>query len=368
MSHEIRTPMNGVLGMVQLLEMTELTEEQQEYVDLLKQSGKNLLSLISDILDLSKIEAGKIQLQPAGFSLHQCIKDIVLMQQAVTFEKKLRLDVDLAGEIPHILIGDQLRIKQILINLLGNAVKFTSAGSITISAELLEQHGTSVLVRIMVRDTGIGISPEALEVIFNPFTQEDGSTTRRYGGTGLGLTITRSLVELMGGTVSAESTPGVGSCFTVTLPFAIGREISTTRESPRERPCDREGSRRRILFVEDDPINIAFGEFLLRKLGHDFLTAQNGRECLDALEQGRFDIVLMDIQMPVLNGEETLLEIRRNEQESGLRQPVIAVTAHSMCGDRERFLANGFDGYVSKPLTAGELLDEMERMKKMAAK
>ncbi len=362
MSHEIRTPMNGVLGMTQLLEMTGLSTEQREYVDALKLSGKNLMSLISDILDLSKIEAGKIIIEDADFSLKQCITDVVMMQQFVSHEKGLKLEIEISEDIPHQLVGDQLRVKQILLNLMGNAVKFTAQGSITVSAHLLEQHNDSRLVRIAVRDTGIGISPEAADQIFKPFTQEDGSICRKYGGTGLGLTISRRMAELLGGTISVESTPGGGSCFTVTLPLTISTTTSILQAPPATASTDGDSPPLRILLVDDDQVNIKFGVSLLKRLGHSVTTAENGKQCLIALEKGPFDIVLMDIQMPVMNGEETLLEIRGREQNTTSHLPVIALTAHSMRGDKDRLLEIGFDGYVSKPLFIKDLVEEMKKV------
>jgi PAS domain S-box-containing protein len=362
MSHEIRTPMNGVLGMTQLLEFTGLTNEQQEYVDLLKVSGKNLLSLINDILDLSKIEADRIELESAEFCLNYCICDVVLMHKSAMFEKGVRLEIDVAADIPGILLGDQLRIKQILLNLLGNAVKFTHEGSITISAHLLEHLNDSVIVQIAVRDTGIGISKSAHDKIFKPFVQEDSSTTRQFGGSGLGLTISRRLADLMKGTISVESTPGAGSCFTVTLPFSTTGNPDRRLQSGLNEILDWDGPQLQVLLVEDNAINSAFGKSLLKKMGHNVTVVENGQECLDALERSRFDLILMDIQMPVMNGETALQEIRRRETAISRHQPVIALTAYALRGEKEMFLTGGFDGYVSKPLTVTELMREMMRV------
>jgi len=360
MSHELRTPMNGVIGMAQLLAMTALSEEQQEYVTILKSSGTNLLTLINDILDLSKIEAGKIKIEPTEFSLQHSITDALLTLKSVAVKKGLALESELAANIPTTLVGDQLRLKQILFNLVGNAVKFTSQGGITVSAHIIESHDAAVVVQISVCDTGIGISPDAIDKIFMPFTQEDCSTTRKFGGTGLGLTISRRLAELMGGGLTVESMPGVGSCFTVTLPFAIHQRTDTAGDSDSKAIISRNCPALRILLVEDNPVNIIFGTSLLKKMGHYSIAVTNGVECLDALAQEPFDLVLMDIQMPVMNGEEALKTIR--QRAVGADIPVIAVTAFALKDDQQRFMNVGFNGYVSKPYEIDSMVAEIERV------
>ena len=234
MPHELRTPMNGVLGMSQLLEMTELTGEQQEYLKDLNQSGEDMLSLVCNFLDFTSIEAGKTQMKSVEFNLRDCVNDAVIMQKIITNAKGLALDVEFIGAFPDVLMGDALRLRQILLNLVGNAIKFTAQGGIAITVKLDEQKNNSVIVKIAVRDTGIGISPEALGDIFMPYIQEDASATRQYDGAGLGLTLSRLLAELMGGTISVESAKNVGSCFTLTVPFAIVQDDSPGWPESRE--------------------------------------------------------------------------------------------------------------------------------------
>lgn len=364
MSHEIRTPMNGVLGMAELLGFTELTPRQQEYLDCVRSSGKSLLALINDVLDLSKIEAGKVELEYRVFSVRQSIQDVVNTQLSTIFKKHLDLTVSLADELPEVVKGDQLRFKQIMLNLLGNAIKFTPTGSITITADLLEQQQFSTLVRVTVRDTGIGMTPEVQQRIFEPFTQAESSTTRSYGGTGLGLSICRKLVGLMGGVITVESELGQGSCFCLDLPFGADSAAADRQgaDMMQSEETSWDGPPLSILIAEDNGTNVLYLQSLLGKLGLGSTTAENGRQALERWQQGGIDLILMDIQMPEMDGDEALRLIRHEELQRGGHVPVIALTAYALRGDRERLLAAGFDGYLSKPLNMTALRNELQRV------
>jgi signal transduction histidine kinase/AmiR/NasT family two-component response regulator len=355
MSHEIRTPMNGILGMTSLAMEATSVEEQQEYLALVKASGESLLQLINDILDLSKIEAGKLELESIPFDPRQLVADVMKLIEWRAAQKALALDWHVAREVPVALNGDPMRLRQILLNLLSNALKFTDAGKIAVRMmvqDSLPDADGAILLGITVTDTGVGIPAEKHDAIFENFTQADGSTTRKYGGTGLGLAITAHLVDLMGGRIAVDSTPGQGSTFQITVRLAPAPAVP--RELP-PRAETAEAPRLSVLLAEDNAVNQLLARRLLEQAGHTVTPVGNGREALEMLERHRFDVVLMDIQMPELDGLAATAAIRAAERNTGRHQTIIAMTAHALKGDRERCMEAGMDGYLSKPITPQQL-------------
>jgi signal transduction histidine kinase/CheY-like chemotaxis protein/HPt (histidine-containing phosphotransfer) domain-containing protein len=377
MSHEIRTPMNGIFGMLELLSMTPLDAEQRATLDVVRGSSKSLLRIIDDILDFSKIEAGKLDLRPEATSLKEVINDLHRLYSGNASSKGLTLQSSTDARISAAVLVDPMRLRQILNNLVSNAIKFTPEGSIEIRAELLERSNAIERVCISVHDTGVGVSPESQAQLFVPFSQGDSDATRQSGGTGLGLAICRRLAQLMGGTVDMRSTLGVGTTVLLTLPLPIADArdlppaggpssvdpldaVPTWRPVPSIAQAEQEGTL--ALLVDDHPINRALLLRQINKLGYAAETAEDGQQALALWRQGRFGIVVTDCNMPNMDGYELTRRIRREEEANGAgRVPIIACTANALRGEPEKCYAAGMDDYLVKPIELKQLLNKLER-------
>jgi CheY-like chemotaxis protein len=342
MSHEIRTPLNGIIGMSDLCLGTEQTREQREYLEIVKVSADGLLLVINDILDFSKIEAGKLELELIPFNIRECLDAAVKTLALAADKKGLTLSCNIDPGIPQVICGDPNRLRQVLLNLTSNAVKFTANGSVAITVEALSSGIDGHELQFTVADTGIGIPKNLQDSIFSPFTQADTSTTRKFGGTGLGLTICRRLVSMFGGTIWLDSEPGLGSQFHFTGRFGAV-------EQPERADLNDDA-------VLDNSVNQLVMKRLLHKRGHRVTFVADGRSAIAAVFRERFDVVFMDVQMPVLDGLEATREIRQAEAANhGSHVPIIALTAHAMQGDKQRCLEAGMDGYLTKPINPDEL-------------
>jgi PAS domain S-box-containing protein len=361
MSHEIRTPLNGILGFTELLIRDETGDEaeRRDYIRTIRTSGKHLLELINDILDLSKIEAGQLQVETTSCSPHHLIAEVVSVLRARAQEKGIDLEYRWESEIPESIQSDPYRLRQLLMNLVGNAVKFTEQGSVNVVSRIVTEGGQSQLV-LEVRDTGIGIDAKHMEEIFKPFVQADNSVTRRFGGTGLGLTITKNICESLGGSLSVESTVGVGSTFTAVLPAGDLSGVRISDRPPAEGHGDivdsREGKANldgiRVLLADDGETNRKLIDLFLTRQGAQVATAENGELAVNAAREHDFDVILMDMQMPVMDGYAATRKLR----ELGFTRPILALTAHAMLGDRRKCEEAGCSGYLTKPVNVDELV------------
>jgi len=355
MSHEIRTPLNGVVGMLELARSTNPPPEQREFLEIAREAAESLLSVINDILDFSKIEAGRLELEEVPFDVAETIKRATQIMSASAEKKQLELIYEFAPDIPRLLLGDPVRFKQVLLNLLSNAIKFTQHGRIRVTAHARKTSNDNdkVVVHCSVADSGIGIPAEKQIAIFEAFSQADASTTRKFGGTGLGLAISSSIVHAMGGDIRVESEPGIGSTFHFHVTLEAAKHGSSRMEPPAVIASATAAIRGlNILLAEDNLINQKLAVGLLTRLGHCVVVAVNGIDALAKLKEQKFDLVFMDVQMPEMDGLAATVAIRTQEEATGPRTTIIAMTAHAIKGDRELCLEAGMDDYLAKPISS----------------
>jgi signal transduction histidine kinase len=361
MSHELRTPMNGIIGMVDILKKTKLTPAQREYLNIIESSGESLLTIINDILDLSKIESGHMELENIPFSLTEELHSVMNIMQIIADKKKLPLRLRIGPYVPEYVSGDPVRLKQIIINLVNNAIKFTEEGSVTLFVEKKGAEDGRVQLLFKVTDTGIGISPEGQKKLFRSFSQVDKSTTRKYGGTGLGLTISKNLTHMMGGEIGVESVEGVGSTFWFYVFLELSDKESYEKQHQEEEQS-KNGKKRvqiklKILLAEDNKINQKVAMINLNNMGHEVDIANNGKEAVEKFRQGDYDLIFMDVHMPEMDGVEACQKIREIENKNGSikKIPIIAMTANTSDEERKKYLEAGMDDYIGKPFKQTEL-------------
>lgn len=365
-SHEIRTPMNGIIGMIDILKRTPLTEEQHEYIDIIGISGENLLMIINDVLDFSKIEAGQITFEHIRFNLCDEVNEVIKILRYKAVQKGLDLSFEIAPEVPQLLIGDPLRLKQVLINLCNNAIKFTEEGYVHVFVKLVKLSENVVRLHVEVQDTGIGISKENQSKLFKSFSQAEASTTRKFGGTGLGLAISKNLVQMMGGEIGIISEEGKGATFYFEAEFGIGEEDLTEKETQVLEESVRPDRILKILLAEDNVINQKVAILNLQKLGHSVIVVSDGIQAVDAFIKESPDVVFMDVQMPNMDGVEATTKIREWEKANNVvtRVPIVAMTANILKSDKDLFVAAGMDDYLGKPFNVSELLRLFDRIHK----